>query len=256
MENGQIIAHLYFLLSPSSPHPLCESWSSPTECAKTVVPAVTFLLWCHVKCPQWSWLRLQRWAGHTDAMGARSLWSSTGWSPQFAHIWEPNYRSDHAGEGGPSSETEATMQAYFPIISFLIAVVEEATTRVLGENSSTAELGFFSCEEKFALGYWFSNWALWNLWRFQKFLEDFGRKHRNPEQSPRNSEHLSPMTSSWCLPLHLSILFLYNLLPCDFTTEIKIWESLKNISVYQKKMWDDKAEFFSLGITNKLVFSM
>lgn len=154
-----------------------------------------------------------------------------------------------------SSETKATMQAYFPIISFLITVVEEAITRVLGANSSTSELGFF-CEEKFALGYWFSNWALWNPWRFQKFLEDFGRKHRNPEQSPRNSEHLSPMTSSWCLPLHLSILFLYDLLPCDFTTEIKIWESLKNISVYQKKMWDDKAEFFSVGITNKLVFSM
>lgn len=44
MENGQIFAHLYFLLSPSPPHPLCELWSSPTECAKTVVPALTFLL--------------------------------------------------------------------------------------------------------------------------------------------------------------------------------------------------------------------
>lgn len=90
MENGQIIAHLYFLLSPFPPHPLSEPWSSPTECEKTVVPALTFLLWYHIICPQWSQLRLQRWAGHTDAMGARSLWSSTGWSPQFAHTWKPN----------------------------------------------------------------------------------------------------------------------------------------------------------------------
>lgn len=88
------------------------------------------------------------------------------------------------------------MQACFPIISFLIAVVEEATTRALGANSSTSQLAFFSCEEKSALGYWFSNWALWNSWRFQKFLEDFGRKHRNPECCPRNSEHSSPVTSS------------------------------------------------------------
>ena len=130
--------------------------------------------------------------GHSGAALAEAL---------SLHTPGSQTRSDHAG-GGPSSETKATMQAYFPILSFLIAVVEEATTRVLGANSSTSELGFFSCEGKFALGYWFSNWALWNPWRFRKFLEDFGRKHRNPERSTRNSEHSSPMTPSRYLPLH------------------------------------------------------
>ena len=100
--------------------------------------------------------------------------------------------SDHAGEGGLSSETKATMQAYFPILSFLIAMVEEATTRVLGANSSTSELSFFSCEGKFALGYWFSNWALWNPWT-QKSPDTPGSLDGNTEgPSTASSEPLLP----------------------------------------------------------------